>query len=79
MGEIKINIPNETIAIWLTELLKEAAEEAEGAASNEELFALGTDGESSDQHKENAEVNRQYAEILNKACSDIEKRWEVKA
>ena len=79
MGIIKINtdyIEDETIAIWLSNLFKNEIEEVECAASNEHIFALGSDDdESATQHEENAELNRQYAEILRDAYNEMEKYW----
>lgn len=73
---ININIPNETIALWLSDLFKKEADEANGAASNEHLFALGSDdNEASEQHEKNTELNRQYAEILKNAYDDVQKFW----
>lgn len=80
MGIIKVNtddITNETIAIWLRDLFKNEIDEVECAASNEHLFALGSDNaESAAQHEENAELNRQYAEILKDAYNEVEKYWK---
>ena len=79
MGIIKVNtdyITDETIAIWLMDLFKNEMEEAEGAASNEHIFALGSDDdESATQHEENAELNRQYVEILKDAYDEVAKYW----
>lgn len=80
MGIIKVNtdyITDETIAIWLSDLFKNEIDEVEAAASNENIFALGSDDEESTaQHKENAELNRQYAEILKDAYNEVAKYWE---
>ena len=74
--DININVPNETIALWLSDLFKKEADEANGAASNEHLFALGSDdNEASEQHENNTELNRQYAEILKNAYDDVQKFW----
>ena len=79
MGIIKVNtdyITDETIAIWLLDLFKNEIDEARGATSNEHLFALGSDDdESAAQHEENAELNRQYAEILKDAYDEVAKYW----
>lgn len=78
MGIIKVNadqIKNETIAIWLSDLFKNEMEEALGAAENEDIFAAGSDGESAFQHKENARINREYAEILNDAYNEVQRYW----
>lgn len=80
MGIIKVNtdyITDETIAIWLSDLFKNEIDEAKGAASNEDIFALGSDNEeSAAQHKENAELNRQYAKILYDAYFEVAKYWD---
>ena len=80
MGIIKVNtdyITDETIAIWLSDLFKNEIDEVEVAISNEYIFALGSDNEESVvQHKENAELNRQYAEILKDAYNEVAKYWE---
>lgn len=79
MGIIKINtdyIEDETIAIWLSSLFKKEIDEVECAASNEHIFALGSDDdESATQHEENAKMCRQYAEILRDAYNEVEKYW----
>lgn len=72
---ITISINNEITALWLSELFKTEAEEAKGASSNEHMFALGSDGENSEQHEEQAEQNREYSELLQKAYDDIQKYW----
>ena len=64
---------HETIKFWLIELFKNEIEEAKSAASNEHLFALGSDGEAATQHQENAELNMKYAEILNGALDQLNK------
>ena len=51
--------------MWLTNLLENEAEEALGAASNEHLWALGSDTmESATQHEMHADENREYANLL---------------
>lgn len=77
-GIIKIDVNglDEIIAIWLGQLFKNEAEEAKGAADNEEIFALGSDDESALQHKEHANINRKYAEILTEAYEEIKKYWK---
>ena len=74
---IDINlIENETIAIWLNDLFQKEIEEAESAADNEDIFALGSSGEDARLHKENAELNRTYVEILKYASNQIQKYWD---
>ena len=71
--KVEINIENELVATWLSEVFKEEAEQARGAASNEKLFALGSDDEEASQHLENAESNLEYAEILEDAYRQVQK------
>ena len=70
---ITINVSNEIVATWLGELFREEAEQARGAASNEEMFALGSDEEEAEQHMENAASNLEYAEILEDAHKQVQK------
>lgn len=51
-------------SIWLAQLLSDAAAEALGGASNNHLFALGSEGEEAAQFEEYAEELRDYAVIL---------------
>ena len=53
-------IEDETLAIWLRDLFKNEINKVESAA----------------QHRDNAELNRQYAEILRNAYNEIEKSLE---
>ncbi len=76
---VTLDIPNETVAIWLSDLFENEAKEAEGAAENEDIFAMGSDDESRDQHNENADLNREYAEILRGAYNDVQKYWDSNA
>ena len=73
--KIEINIPDETIAIWLSDLFKNEIEEAKTAADNEHLFALGSDGENAAQHEENSELNKQYVEILKRMYNEVQQYW----
>ena len=58
--------------MWFEELFKNEIEEAKCAASNEHLFALGSDDEeSATQHEENADENRLYVEILESALRHV--------
>lgn len=54
----------ENMKLWLRELYDKEIEEAKGAASNEHLWALGSDGESAIQHEMYAEEQREYIKIL---------------
>ena len=73
---ITLNISNETIAIWLSNLFLEEAKDAQGAMENEKLFALGTIGEDAEQHTENANVCKEYSEMLFDLHKEIEKYWK---
>lgn len=54
----------DNIKFWLTEMYNNEIEEARCAASNEHLWALGSDGESALQHEMNAEEQRDYVRVL---------------
>ena len=73
--DITIKITDEITALWLSELFKQEAEQAQSAASNEKLFALGSDGEEAEQHTENATANLAYAELLKDAYEQVQKYW----
>ena len=63
----------ETMKIWLKKLYLEAAEEHYGAASNEHLWALGSDDdEAAMLHEMNADENRAFAMILEDMAKKIE-------
>lgn len=62
----------ENIKFWLRNLYMEEMGEALGAASNEHLWALGSDGESAEQHEANSAEQYEYASILNRLSDDIE-------
>lgn len=63
----------ENMKIWLKELYLEAAEEHYGAASNEHLWALGSDDdETAMLHEMNADENRAFAMILEDMAKKIE-------
>lgn len=67
MKNITINLENATDAqlFWLEEMLEREIDDAEGTASNEQLWALGSDDWDNEfQHKENASENIEYAEML---------------
>lgn len=56
---------NETMKIWLKNLYLDAAEVHYGTASNEHLFALGSDNtEASTLHEMNADEHRAFAMML---------------
>ena len=63
----------ENMKIWLKQLYLEAAEEHYGAASNEHLWALGSDNdEAAMLHEMNADENRAFAMILEDMAKKIE-------
>ena len=63
----------ENMKIWLKELYLEAAEEHYGAASNEHLWALGSDNdETAMLHEMNADENRAFAMTLENMAKKIE-------
>ena len=63
----------ENMKIWLKELYLEAAEEHYGAASNEHLWALGSDNdEAAMLHEMNADENRAFAMMLEDMAKKIE-------
>lgn len=63
----------ENMKIWLKELYLKAAEEHYGAASNEHLWALGSDNdEAAMLHEMNADENRAFAMMLEGMAKKIE-------
>jgi hypothetical protein len=62
----------ENMKIWLKNLYLEAAEEHRGAASNEHLWALGSDCEASMLHAQNSMEHVQFAEILEDMANNLE-------
>lgn len=62
----------ENMKIWLKELYIEAAEQHYGAASNEHLWALGSDNdEAAMLHEMNADENRAFAMMLEDMANKI--------
>ena len=62
----------ENMKIWLKKLYLEAAEEHYGAASNEHLFAIGSDtDEAAMLHEMNADENRTFAMMLEDMAKKI--------
>lgn len=62
---MKIKLNNyDSLAEMIEETLKEEIEEIDCAISNENLWAKGTDGERSEQHRMNAEDLLEYKDIL---------------
>lgn len=74
--DITIKVSNEMIAIWLSDLFLEASKDAQGAMDNENLFALGTIGEDATTHLENAEMCKEYSEMLLETYNEIQKYWK---
>ena len=69
---LNINEASETILLWFEQLFENEIEEAECAASNEHIWALGSDDqESAEQHETNAEENREYVEYLKDALRQV--------
>jgi hypothetical protein len=63
----------ENMKIWLKKLYLDAAEQHLGAASNEHLWALGSDNnEAAMLHEMNADENRAFAMILQSMANNIE-------
>lgn len=62
----------ENMKIWLKSLYLEAAEEHRGAASNEHLWALGSDGEASMLHTQNSIEHIKFADILTDMANNLE-------
>ena len=63
----------ENMKTWLKELYLNAAEEHRGAASNEHLWALGSDTEEAMMlHEINAVENMDFADILTDMANKIE-------
>lgn len=63
----------ETMKIWLKNLYLDAAEQHYGAASNEHLWALGSDtDEEAAQHEYYADENRAFAMMLEDMAKKIE-------
>ena len=62
----------ENMKLWLKHLYLEAAEEHRGAASNEHLWALGSDGEAAMLHAQNSVEHVKFAEILTDMANDLE-------
>lgn len=69
---LNINEASEIILLWFEQLFENEIEEAECAASNEHIWALGSDSqESAEQHEANADENREYIEYLKEALRQV--------
>ena len=62
----------ENMKLWLKRLYLEAAEEHRGAASNEHLWALGSEGEAAMLHAQNSVEHVKFAEILTDMANNLE-------
>jgi hypothetical protein len=62
----------ENMKIWLKHLYLEAAEGHRGAASNEHLWALGSEGEAAMLHAQNSVEHVEFANILTEMANDLE-------
>ena len=58
--------------LWLKRLYLEAAEEHRGAAQNEHLWALGSEGEASTLHAQNSMEHVKFADILTDMANNLE-------
>lgn len=66
------NVMTDNIKFWLKQLYANEIEEASAAASNEHLWALGSDdSEMANLHEANAEEQRVYIEILRSLMEEI--------
>ena len=57
---------------WLRELLMDEAEDAEGNAINNDLWASASDGDESGMFIQNADELREYAKILRYLAEELE-------
>lgn len=62
----------ENMKLWLKYLYLEAAEEHRGAASNEHLWSLGSEGEAAMLHAQNSVEHVKFAEILTDMANNLE-------
>lgn len=62
----------ENMKLWLVEMYQREIEEAESAASNEHLWALGSDDGHAWQHEENASEQEEYIKLLKELIKSIE-------
>lgn len=63
---------SENMKLWLKHLYLEAAEEHRGAAQNEHLWALGSEGEAAILHAQNSVEHVKFADILTDMANDLE-------
>ena len=62
----------ENMKLWLRRLYLEAAEQHRGAASNEHIWALGSEGEAAMLHAQNSVEHVEFANILTEMANDLE-------
>ena len=62
----------ENMKLWLKRLYMEAAEEHRGAASNEHIWALGSEGEAAMLHAQNSVEHVEFADMLTQMANDLE-------
>jgi hypothetical protein len=63
---------SENMKLWLKRLYLEAAEEHRGAAQNEHLWALGSEGEAAILHAQNSVEHVRFADILTDMANHLE-------
>lgn len=63
---------SENMKLWLKHLYLEATEEHRGAAQNEHLWALGSEGEAAILHAQNSVEHVKFADILTDMANDLE-------
>ena len=63
---------SENMKLWLKHLYLEAAEEHRGAAQNEHLWALGSEGEAAILHAQNSVEHVKFSDILTDMANDLE-------
>jgi hypothetical protein len=62
---------SENMKLWLKHLYLKAAEEHRGAAQNEHLWALGSEGEAAMLHAQNSVEHVKFADILTDMANNL--------
>lgn len=62
----------ENMKLWLKHLYFEAAEQHRDAASNEHIWALGSDGETAMLHAQNSVEHVKFADMLTQMANALE-------
>lgn len=62
---------SENMILWLKRLYLKAAEEHRGAAQNEHLWALGSEGEAAILHAQNSVEHVKFANILTDMANNL--------